>query len=116
MIEALVQAVFAIDEAVRYVAVRRGPHLLQRQRAGLCDASATESDRYEELLVNPTLLTLATARGDIDCGGTRYLLVRYGNFFQLILPRSEGHLSVCIEASADALRIADAVQAASAAF
>ena len=45
------------------------------------DASGLESDRYEELLVNPTLLTLATQRGNIDCGGLKYLIVRYGNKF-----------------------------------
>ena len=32
-------------------------------------------DRYEELLVNPTLLTLAGQRGDIDYGGLRCLVL-----------------------------------------
>ena len=59
------------------------------------------SDRYEELLVNPALLKLASQRGNIDCGGLDYLLVRYGNFFQFVLPESWGHVSVCIEADAD---------------
>ena len=42
--------------------------------------------RYEELLVNPTLLELTRQRGNIDCGGLEYLVIRYGNFFQLVLP------------------------------
>ncbi len=69
------------------------------------DFSSAESDRYEELLVNPTLLKLATQRGNIDCGGLDYLLVKYGNFFQFILPASWGHVSVCIDKSADPIAL-----------
>ena len=67
--------------------------------------SSSESDRYEELLVNPTLLKLAMQRGNIDCGGLEYLLVRYGSFFQFVLLVSWGHVSVCIEAGADPIQI-----------
>jgi hypothetical protein len=41
----------------------------------------------------------------MDCGGLHYLLVRYGNFFQFVLPTSWGHVSVCIEADANPIEI-----------
>ena len=59
--------IFAISEQIRYVAFGSGQDVVLRERSGLIDASTGESDRYEELLVNPTLLTLAGQRGDIDC-------------------------------------------------
>jgi hypothetical protein len=75
MFDALAQAVFAVSPAVRYVALARGQDIRLRERSGLADASSSESDRYEELLVNPTLLTLARRSGDIDCGRLDYLVV-----------------------------------------
>lgn len=90
-------AIFALSHAIRYVAVLSGGTLASRQRDGLLDASASESDRYEELLVNPTLLKLATLRGEIDCGGLMHLVVGYGNFQQLVVPVADGHVSVCFE-------------------
>jgi hypothetical protein len=64
-------------------------------------ASAPESDRYEELLVNPTILTLTRQRGNIDCGGLGYVVVRYGNFFQFVAPIEGGHVSVAFDPDAD---------------
>ena len=92
-------AIFAVSPAIRYVAIGRGQDVQLRERPGLADASSSESDRYEELLVNPTLITLARQRGDIDCGGLDYLVVAYGAFFQLVLPIDGGHVSVAIERS-----------------
>ncbi len=91
-----------LGSAVRYVAVSDGgaePEIWERDSGP--DSSSSESDRYEELLVNPTLLTLAGRRGDIDCGGLDYLLVRYGNFFQLVVPTASGHVSVCLNPDAN---------------
>jgi hypothetical protein len=68
--------------------------LQSHQRPGLENASASESDKYEELIVNPTLLKCATQRGNIDCGGLRGLVVAYGSFLELMIPISGGHLSV----------------------
>ncbi len=95
-----------LGEAVRYVAVSDGgsePEIWERNPGP--DSSSPESDRFEELLVNPTLLTLATRRGDIDCGGLDYLLVRYGNFFQLVVPTVTGHVSVCLSPDADVIEL-----------
>src|ERR1700755_3667240 len=66
--------VFAISPDIRYVAAAHGEQLEMRSRPDLQNASSSNSDLYEELLVKPTLLTLATRRGNIDCGGLRYLI------------------------------------------
>ncbi len=101
----MLDGIFELSAAVRYVALRQGAQLTLRERAGLQAPSAAESDRYEELIVNPTLLTLVRSRGDIDCGGARWVLVRYGNFFEFVRPLADGHLSVGLEPAADVLEI-----------
>lgn len=63
--------IFALTPAIRYMAYAASQHVDLHSRPDRTDPSAPESDRYEELLVNPTLLTLAKQRGDIDldpCG------------------------------------------------
>ena len=95
----LVDRLFAASPSVRYVAVYRNGSLEVRQRPDLSAASAAESDRYEELLVNPTLLTLVSQRGNIDCGGLQYVLIRYGFFFQFVCSLRDGHVSVALEPS-----------------
>jgi hypothetical protein len=101
----VIDEIFAISDDVRYVAIYRDGQLESKSKGNTQEASSSESDRYEELLVNPTLLKTASQRGNIDCGGLDYLLVRYGNFFQFVLPVSWGHVSVCIEKSADPITI-----------
>jgi hypothetical protein len=101
----MINDIFALSNDVRYVAIYRDGHLETKSKEGTIDASSSDSDRYEELLVNPTLLKLATQRGNIDCGGLEYLVVRYGNFFQFVLPTAWGHVSVCIEKEADPIAI-----------
>jgi hypothetical protein len=97
----LMDALFDLTPEVRYVAIFRQGELSSRQRPDLSLASAPESDRYEELLVNPAVLTLTRQRGDIDCGGLDYVVVRYGNFFQFVAPIEGGHASVAFEPDAD---------------
>jgi hypothetical protein len=108
----LADAVFAVSPAIRYVASGHGQDVRLRERPDLVDASSGESDRYEELLVNPTLITLARQRGDIDCGGLDYLVVAYGAFFQLVLPVVDGHVSVAIERSQPPTELVDPIRAA----
>jgi hypothetical protein len=105
-------AVFAVSPAIRYVAVGRGQDVQLRERPDLADASSSESDRYEELLVNPTLITLARQRGEIDCGGLDYLIVAYGSFFQLVLPVDGGHVSVAIERTQTPTDLVEPIRAA----
>jgi hypothetical protein len=110
--ETIADELFARHRAVRYVAVLDGSQLTLRERSGLTDGSAAESDRYEELLVNPTLLTLTSRRGEIDCGGLDYLIVGYGNFQQLVVPTRTGHVSVAVEHGVDPLVVLRDVRAA----
>lgn len=60
-------------------------------------ASDSESDKYEELFVNPTILKLVTQRGNVDCGGCNGVVIYYGNFYQYVRPLKEGHISVALE-------------------
>ncbi len=103
---ALRDAIFGIGPHVRYVAFGEGQRVETTQRDGIADASEASSDFFEELLVNPTLLTLARQRGDLDCGGLRHLIVAYGNFDQVVVPAPSGHVSVCVERDADAHDVA----------
>jgi hypothetical protein len=103
-------SLFALSAEIRYVALYRHGELRLHARPDLRNASAAESDRYEELIVNPTLITLARQRGAIDCGGLEFLLIRYGYFFQLIQPIAGGHLSVAIEPSAAPLALVPAIR------
>jgi hypothetical protein len=101
----MIKEIFAISDDIRYVAIYRDGQLESDSKSSTQGASSSESDRYEELLVNPTLLKLAAQRGNIDCGGLDYLLIKYGNFFQFVLPTYWGHVSVCIEKSAEPIAI-----------
>jgi hypothetical protein len=101
----MIEDIFKISDHIRYVAVYRDGRLEKDSKSDTVGTSSSESDKYEELLVNPTLLKLATQRGNIDCGGMDHILIRYGNFYQLVWPESWGHVSVCIELSANPLEI-----------
>jgi hypothetical protein len=103
--------IFALSPAVRYVALYRGGKLSSSQRTEVSEASASESDRYEELFVNPALLTLARQRGNLDCGGAQFVLVGYGNFYQLVVDLRDGHVSVCFELSSKPLDYATSIRA-----
>ncbi len=102
-------AIFEISPDVRYVATYLGGKLEYSQRPDLVGASSSESDKYEELIVNPTLLKLVTQRGNIDCGGARFVLIRYGNFWEIVVPVRDGHVSVGVEAGAEIVAIAEQV-------
>jgi len=101
----MIESIIKLSDSIRYVAIYKNGQLESKSKSNTVGASGSESDRYEELLVNPTLLKLASQRGNIDCGGLDYIMVRYGNFFQFVLPESWGHVSVCIEADVDPIQI-----------
>ena len=104
--DALFREIFELSAGIRYVARASGQRVEMHQRPGLARASSGESDRYEELLVNPALVTLARQRGEIDCGGLECVIVGYGAFFQLVVPLvRDGHLSIAIEKGADVLAV-----------
>jgi hypothetical protein len=105
----LADELFALSPHIRYFALASGIMVQLRERPDLTDSSSAESDRYEELFVNPALLTLTRQRGELDCGGLDYVLAAYGSFFQLILPIGDGHASVAIEREADPLALVTSV-------
>src|SRR5262245_3117524 len=107
----LIDRIFAVSQDIRYVAIYRSGKLNSRQRGDVEGASASESDKYEELLVNPTLLKLITQRGNIDCGGAMVFVLTYCNSYHIVLDLPYGHLSVCFELSANPILFAEQLHA-----
>lgn len=105
----LIEGLFALAPEIRYVATYLDGVHLSAQRPGIAGASSSESDKYEELIVNPTLLKLVTQRGNIDCGGARWVIIRYGSFYELVLPVSRGHVSIGVEPTGHPLVIVERV-------
>jgi len=95
--EKLINEAFEISEHIRYIAVYDNDGLSMKQRSNINNVSSNESDKYEELLVNPVLIKLASQRGNIDCGGLEYFIIRYGNFFVLLIPCKNGHVNIGVE-------------------
>ena len=95
--EKLIKEAFEISEYIRYIAVYDNDGLFMKQRSDINNVSSNESDKYEELLVNPVLIKLASQRGNIDCGGLEYFIIRYGNFFVLLIPCKNGHVNMRVE-------------------
>jgi len=101
----LIKNIFTISPDIRYVAIYQDGKLESSVRGNIEEAGSSESDKYEELIVNPAILTLIKQRGDIDCGGAEYVLIRYGNFYQFVTFLPKGHISVCIEPNSDPLKL-----------
>jgi len=105
----VIDNLFNFLDEIRYVAVYQDGELLFKQRQPTSDSSSSDTDKYEELLVNPTLLTTARQRGNIDCGGLRFIIVGYGNFYQLIKEIRNGHISICLDKNVDLTNIPDKI-------
>jgi len=108
--ESLKEKIFAISKDIRYVAIYSDEKLISSERPGIENTSSSESDKYEELIVNPTLLKLVTQRGNIDCGGARFVIIRYGSFYEFVMPLKNGHLSAGIELDSKLMDIIEAIQ------
>ena len=106
----MIEKIFNISNEVRYVAIYMNGKLESKSKQNTEDASSSDSDKYEELIVNPVILTAASQRGNIDCGGLDYMLIKYGNFFQYIFQIDSGHVSVCIDKDSDPLDIGGKVR------
>ena len=106
----LFRSIFLLSENIRYVALLNQGNLTTSMKKDLAGASSAESDKYEELIVNPGILTLVKQRGNIDCGGADYVLIRYGNFFQFMMPTDEGHLSVSIAPEGDPMALVEPIR------
>jgi hypothetical protein len=103
--EHLIKTILSLSEGIRYVAIYTDGKLISSAREELQNASSSESDKYEELIVNPTLLKLVTQRGNIDCGGAEFVLIRYGHFFEFVKPVAKGHVSIGIQLNQDPLKL-----------
>jgi hypothetical protein len=107
--EQLVSDLFNLG-SIGYVALGCGQEVLLRQAPGLRTDTSAETNFYEELLVNPTLLGLARQRSELDCGGLRYIAVGYGSFVQLIMRVRDGHVSLGVARTANVHDIAARAQ------
>jgi hypothetical protein len=106
----IIEEILSISKDVRYIAIYNNESILSFVKPDLGDASSSESDKYEELIVNPTLLTLVRQRGNIDCGGVEFILIRYGNFYQYVRPFTKGHISICIAPEGSPLELASQIE------
>lgn len=104
--------IFELDSNIRYVAVNQGGKIVEmHQNPNWPSYNPSETDRMEELLVNPTIIELTRRRGDLDLEGIRFIAIRYGLQYQLIFPYREGHVSVGVELSGDISLIASKITA-----
>jgi hypothetical protein len=101
-----VEKILVHSSVIRYVAICKSGKLFSKSKVS-SNSSSSESDQYEEWLVNPTLLTLAIQRGNLDCGGLNFVLVRYGHFFQWVKKIDDGHISICIEPEGNPIALSD---------
>lgn len=102
-----IDQLFKLSPQVRYAAICQDDKVSLRQRKDIENASAAETEHYEELLVNPALLTMLTHRGNIDCGGFHYVLIRYGHFFQFVRNIQDGHVSIGLDANENIMKLVD---------
>lgn len=105
----ILSRILEINTAVRYAALYQSGKLISQQRTESANTSSLESDHYEELFINPALLTLVKQRGNVDCGGAKFVVVRYGHFYQLVIDLPSGHVSVCFELNENPIAYAEAI-------
>jgi hypothetical protein len=111
--EALSTRLFRMEPKIRYVAVNQTGRIVEMAQSPLHPSyNSCETDTIEELIVNPVVLELASRRGNLDMEGIRYVVIRYGTQYQLLMPYREGHLSVGVEKQDDPLEIARKITAA----
>ena len=98
---------FDLDPHIRYVAVNQGGNIVEmEQNPEWPSYNPPDTDRMEELLVNPVVLELTRRRGDLDLEGVRYVVIRYGLQYQLVFPYQLGHISIGVELKADVASVA----------
>ena len=99
-----------MDPNIRYVAVNQSGRIVEmEQNPKWPSYNPAETDRMEELIVNPAILELAKRRGDLDLDGIRYVVIRYGLQYQLVFPYKQGHMSIGVESKANITEVAGKV-------
>jgi hypothetical protein len=111
--EKLSERLFRLEPRIRYVALNQKGQIKEMRQSPLHPShNPPESDRIEELFVNPIVLEITARRGNLDMDGIRYVIIRYGTQYQLLLPYRDGHLSVGVNLEDDPIETARKVVAA----
>jgi hypothetical protein len=111
--EKLSAQLFRMEPKIRYVAINQNGKIVEMEQSPSHPSyNPCETDRMEELIVNPVMLELAARRGNLDMAGIRYVIIRYGTQYQLLMPYQEGHLSIGVEKQDDPVEIASKIAAA----
>lgn len=98
---------FALDRNIRYVAVNQNGRIVEMEQSPRWPShNSHDTDRLEELIVNPAVLDLTRRRGQLDLDGIRYVVVRYGMQYQVLFPYRDGHLSVGVESQSNVTEVA----------
>jgi hypothetical protein len=97
-----------VEPKIRYVAVNQNGVIREMQQFH-ATFNPSDTDRMEELVVNPVILEAASRRGNLDLDGVRYVLICYGLQYQVIIPYREGHVSIGINLSDDPIAIAEKI-------
>ena len=96
--------VFDLDPGIRYLAANQDGEIVEMAQR-LPSHNPVETDRMEELLLNPTILEMTKRRGDLDLDGIRNIIIQYGLQYQAIFNYRNGHVSVGIESNSDAIGV-----------
>ena len=107
--EKISPGIFDLDPGIRYVAVNQGGEIVEMEQR-LPSHNPVETDRMEELVVNPTVLGLTRRRGVLDLDGIRFVIIRYGLQYQVLFDYLDGHVSVGVESECDAIAIAKRIR------
>jgi hypothetical protein len=108
----LAPELFALSPQIRYVAVNQDREIVEMEQSPHWPShNPAETDRMEELIVNPAILELATRRGVLDLDGIRFVVIRYGPQYQVLLPYAAGHVSIGVEPEARVTEVAETVLA-----
>jgi hypothetical protein len=100
--EKLSERLFCLEPRIRYVALNQKGEIKEMLQSPQHPSfNPPESDRIEELVVNPIVLEIAARRGNLDMDGIRYVVIRYGTQYQVLLPYWDGHLSIGVNLEDD---------------
>ena len=106
----LAPELFELSPLIRYVAVNQDRQIVEMEQSSRWPShNPAETDRMEELVVNPAILELAIRRGVLDLEGVRYVVIRYGPQYQVLFPYRAGHVSIGVELEADVSEVAELV-------
>ena len=106
MNEELGPKLFKFDPKIRYVSINRNGTIVEMtQNPDLPMYNPHDTDRTEELVVNPTVLDLLRRRGSLDQYGVKFVVIHYDEFYQVVMPYEDGHLSIGVELTADVIDV-----------